>query len=338
MTFSVSVEEFYGSAVVTNMATLLGIPAWRIKVVDVHSGSTNALIEISDESNTTTNTAETVDQVQRLVDIAVDVKNKIVGGEFDVGLPVEGLKIGMSIPALIEAPQDPNADQAALAANGMGDSNIAALAGGDGDDDSLGSLVGNMTMDGNGTVLPDFGGINSTLVALIQSLFDKMAKEGIQDLSGQSNVTDDDNLFIYTPPGEEEAEQDPGFFTMSVVLGIVIGAAVALVAIGVILYIYMNRKRPARGKLASDSATTLASAHSGVEFHDTNPTWARGAMPGGRKVDSAAADARERAGVIPRQSSGRSGLSAPTSPAQGTPGVEGSLLRIAPRNVRGREV
>eukprot|EP00339_Tiarina_fusa_P006928 CAMPEP_0117084662 /NCGR_PEP_ID=MMETSP0472-20121206/59579_1 /TAXON_ID=693140 ORGANISM="Tiarina fusus, Strain LIS" /NCGR_SAMPLE_ID=MMETSP0472 /ASSEMBLY_ACC=CAM_ASM_000603 /LENGTH=87 /DNA_ID=CAMNT_0004813729 /DNA_START=18 /DNA_END=277 /DNA_ORIENTATION=- len=87
MTFAVSVEEFYGETVVANIAELLSIPASRIKVVDVQAGSTNAVVEILDEQETSDNTRETVSQVKRLVDVAVTIKRKLEANEFDVGLP-----------------------------------------------------------------------------------------------------------------------------------------------------------------------------------------------------------------------------------------------------------
>jgi hypothetical protein len=89
---AVSVEDFFGADLITNLALLLQIDPWRIKIVDVRPGSAQVSVEIYDNSSTV-QAATTADdesgpaneqaqeQLQRLEDISTKLQNLAQSGQ-----------------------------------------------------------------------------------------------------------------------------------------------------------------------------------------------------------------------------------------------------------------
>ncbi|MFY8087678.1 MAG: hypothetical protein ACOVOG_10685, partial [Rubrivivax sp.] len=57
---SVTIEEFYGDQLVQNIALLLGIDPSRIKIVSVHAGSVDVVVEIADNKPSLTGPSTTI--------------------------------------------------------------------------------------------------------------------------------------------------------------------------------------------------------------------------------------------------------------------------------------
>jgi len=104
---AVTVEEFFGERLVQNLATLLGIPASRIRVVGVQAGSVNVKVEIVDEAEPAANETVAIEQEARLADLATTIEEKAVTGEFDVGFQVEEMVIEAPDPTPPPPPPGP---------------------------------------------------------------------------------------------------------------------------------------------------------------------------------------------------------------------------------------
>ncbi len=90
-----TIEEFYGDQLVQNIALLLGIDPSRIKIVSVHAGSVDIVMEIADNKPSLTGSSTTV---------ANDLKAIVSGGVLDVGYQVAAAAVVGETDGLVAAP------------------------------------------------------------------------------------------------------------------------------------------------------------------------------------------------------------------------------------------
>ena len=337
MTLAVSVDEFEGENIVQNLATLLSIPASRIKVVEVAAGSAHVGVEIVDEAESTLDQTDTVAQVGRLVAVGQAIQTAIVGGNLDVGYPLEDAEIGISRPALEDSP----ADDAMTSERGTvpPPSNKAV-------DDLLQSVMRAGFIDLASPGVPLFAGENVTYNNVT---FNGYVDTNVDDVSAAAGVsiprspgaggTQGSNNLILPPPipdNDGANDEDDGGLSTGLIVGVVVGGLVVmgLVVAGLFLA-YGRQAAPSGDEVKLHSTTKGAKIQSspiqgtgsggrknGVEWHGANPTW------------------QERARVIAGTHAGGvegAGGSAGFGGERGqTAGQRPSTLRVAPRPTKVR--
>jgi hypothetical protein len=110
---AVTVEQFFGSSLVTNLALLLGIESWRIKIVDVRPGSSMVRVEITDSqppvvlasSNDTTTIAAATAQFERMQTIAQQVQTMATTGSLATVGGYTVLSVAITPPVSAAVPE-----------------------------------------------------------------------------------------------------------------------------------------------------------------------------------------------------------------------------------------
>jgi hypothetical protein len=114
---AVTVEQFFGADLITNMAILLQIDPWRIKIVDVRPGSSMVRVEITDnqppvvlaDSNDTATIAAATAQFQRMQTIAQQVQTMAASGQLSTIGSYTVLSVAITPPVSVAVPESETA-------------------------------------------------------------------------------------------------------------------------------------------------------------------------------------------------------------------------------------